>query len=420
MSRRQSSAKPAGLSQLNLNAAGIDVGATSHFVAVPADRAEQPVQEFEAFTADLYHLAHWLAECGVETVVMESTGVYWIPLFEVLEERGFQVMLVDPRRIKNVPGRKSDVVDCQWLQQLHTYGLLSGAFRPEAEIRRLRSYLRQRAMLVEYASHHIQHMHKALTQMNVKLQHVISDITGKTGMDIIEAIAGGERDPRKLAQFRDPRTKADEETIALSLEGHWQEEHIFELTQALELYRVYQAKIAECDREIETQMGRFDDRSGGAAPAEQPRRNRNQGNAPRFDVQGQLYRMTGGGPDPDRRSGRFHGAEGGQRGGHGHDEMEERQALRILAGAQPQQPRYRRKGHQLKDQAQRQPGRGGIASGGQCAASLRQRPGSLPAPEESPSGSAQGHYGHGAQVGPHHLLHAALRAAVRGCRRGIL
>ena len=154
---------PAQLSQVNLNAAGIDVGATSHFVAVPADRAEQPVHEFAAFTADLYRLAEWLSECGVETVVMESTGVYWIPLFGVLEERGFAVMLVDPRRIKNVPGRKTDVLDCQWLQQLHTYGLLSGAFRPDGEIRRLRSYLRQRTMLVEYASHHIRHMQKALT-----------------------------------------------------------------------------------------------------------------------------------------------------------------------------------------------------------------------------------------------------------------
>ena len=185
-SRRKSRAKPEGLSQLNLNAAGIDVGATSHYVAVPADRAEQPVQEFEAFTADLYRLADWLSECGVETVVMESTGVYWIPLFGVLEERGLEVMLVDPRRIKNVPGRKTDVRDCQWLQQLHTYGLLSGAFRPDGDIRRLRSYLRQRVMLVQYASHHIQHMQKALTQMNVKLHHVISNITGKTGMDIME------------------------------------------------------------------------------------------------------------------------------------------------------------------------------------------------------------------------------------------
>ena len=277
---------------MNLNAAGIDVGATSHFVAVPADRAEQPVQEFAAFTADLYRLAEWLSECGVETVVMESTGVYWIPLFGVLEERGFAVMLVDPRRIKNVPGRKTDVLDCQWLQQLHTYGLLSGAFRPDGEIRRLRSYLRQRTMLVEYASHHIQHMQKALTQMNVKLQHVISNITGQTGMDIIEAIVGGERDPRQLAQLRNYRIKADEATIAKSLQGHWREEHIFELTQALELYRVYQDKITECDREIEAQLERFEDRSDGEPPAPNGKKP-HQGNAPRFDVRTHLYQMTG-------------------------------------------------------------------------------------------------------------------------------
>ena len=293
MSGRKGSVNPEDLSQLNLNAAGIDVGATSHYVAVPADRAEQPVREFEAFTTDLYRLADWLAECGVETVVMESTGVYWIPLFGVLEERGFQVMLVDPRRIKNVPGRKTDVLDCQWLQQLHTYGLLSGAFRPEGEIRRLRSYLRQRAMLVEYASQHIQHMQKALTQMNVKLHHVISDITGKTGREIIEAIVGGQRDPVKLAQLRDPRIKADKATIAKSLRGHWREEHIFELTQALELYRVYQDKIAECDREIETHLARFEDRSGGEPPAARSGRRRIKGNAPRFDVWTHLYRMTG-------------------------------------------------------------------------------------------------------------------------------
>ena len=198
---------PAELSRVNLNAGGVDVGAGSHFVAVPEGRCQQPVREFASFTADNYRMADWLEECGVETVAMESTGVYWIPLFGVLEERGFRVMLVDPRRIKNVPGRKSDVLDCQWLQQLHTYGLLSAAFRPEADIRGLRSYLRQRAILVEYAAQHVQHMQKALTQMNVKLHQVISDIAGKTGMTIVEAIVAGQRDPRKLAQLRDPRTR---------------------------------------------------------------------------------------------------------------------------------------------------------------------------------------------------------------------
>ncbi len=284
---------PVELSRVNLNAAGIDVGASSHFVAVSEGRAEEPVREFKAFTAELYRMADWLLECGVETVTMESTGVYWIPLFGVLEERGLEVLLVDPRRLKSVPGRKTDVLDCQWLQQLHTYGLLSGAFRPESEIRRLRSYLRQRAMLVEYASHHIQHMQKALTQMNIKLQHVISNITGTTGMKIIEAIVEGERNPRTLAQFRHPTMKAGEKEIAESLRGHWREEHIFELTQALELYRTYQRKIAECDREIEAQLGRFEDRSDGGTPDPKRGRKRHQGNAPKFDVRAHLYRMTG-------------------------------------------------------------------------------------------------------------------------------
>ena len=202
-------------------------------------------------------------------------------------------MLVDPRRIKNVPGRKTDVLDCQWLQQLHTYGLLSGAFRPDGDIRRLRSYLRQRAMLVEYASHHIQHMQKALTQMNVKLQHVIRDITGKTGMNIIEAIVG-ERDgtPGRWRGCAIPGSRRTGRPSPSRCRGHWREEHIFELTQALELYRAYQARIAECDREIEAQLEQFEDRSDGEPPAPNGKK-RNQKNTPRFDVQGQLYRMTG-------------------------------------------------------------------------------------------------------------------------------
>ena len=409
---------PAELSRVNLNAAGIDVGASSHFVAVPEDRWEQPVREFEAFTADLYRLADWLTECGVETVAMESTGVYWIPLFGVLEERGFEVMLVDPSRIKNVPGRKTDVLDCQWLQQLHTYGLLSGAFRPEDQIRRLRSYLRQRAMLVEYAAHHIQHMQKALTQMNVKLQHVISNITGKTGMKIIEAIVRGERDPRKLAALRDPRTRADQATIAKSLQGHWREEHIFELTQALELYRAYQAKIDECDREIERQLEQFEDRSDGIPPGDV--RKRSQGNAPRFDLRSHLYRMTG--VDLTRIDGvdAFTALKVVSEIGTDMTPVAQRQALRVLAGAQSQQPHHRREGNQLQDQGQRQSCGLRLATGGQCPASLRQCPWSLPAPEEVAPGSAQGHHGDGAQAGPDHLLNAALRAAVSGCRSPVL
>ena len=290
----QEPGKADGLSPMNPNAAGIDVGAESHFVAVPPDRDERPVQEYEAFTSDLYKLANWLKACQVETVAMESTGVYWIPLFQVLEERGFEVILVDPHRLKSVPGRKTDVVDCQWLQRLHTYGLLGGAFRPDKEIRQLRSYLRHRSMLVEYASHHIQHMQKALTQMNIKLQHVVSDITGKTGMDIIRAIIAGERNPRELAKLRNFRVKASEDTIAKALQGHWRDEHLFELAQAVELYTTYQNKIAECDRRIEALLNTFEDRSEGPVPPKAERRSkRSQGNTPAFDARSHLYRMTG-------------------------------------------------------------------------------------------------------------------------------
>ena len=279
--------------QINLSAAGIDVGSQSHYVAVPEDRDDQPVREFGAFTVDLYHLADWLESCEVETVAMESTGVYWIPLFQVLEERGFDVKLVDPRRLKSVPGRKTDVVDCQWLRQLHTYGLLAGAFRPPEHIRQLRSYLRQRSMLVEYAAQHIQHMQKALTQMNLKLQHVLSDITGKTGMDIIRAIIAGERDPHKLAELRNYRVKASNETIAKALQGHWQDEHLFELSQAVELYDTYQEKIGECDQRIEAHLNTFEDLSDGMDVQRDPKKRTRQHNAPSFDVQTQMYRMTG-------------------------------------------------------------------------------------------------------------------------------
>ena len=210
---------PPQLQQVNLNAAAIDIGSTAHFVAVPEGRDSVSVCEFATFTADLHRLADWLEQCGVDTVVMESTGVYWIPVFELLEQRGLEVLLVDARKTKNVSGRKSDVLDCQWLQQLHTFGLLQGAFRPADRIVTLRSYLRQRAMLIRCASTHIQHMQKALQQMNLLLHHVVADITGLTGMTIIRAILQGERDPQLLAQHRDPRCKNSAEMIAKSLKS---------------------------------------------------------------------------------------------------------------------------------------------------------------------------------------------------------
>jgi len=219
---------------MNLNAAGIEVGATEHWVAIPEDRDEEPVRRFGTFTADLYALADWLRQCQIETVVLESTGVYWMTLFEVLEERGFAVKLVEAHDARQVPGRKTDVKDCQWLQELHTSGLLHGAFRPEEQVCVLRSYLRQRSMLVAMASRAVQQMQKALEQMNLKLTEVVSDINGKTGMEIIHAILAGERDPQRLASHRDRRCKHDQATSAKALEGHWRAEHLFALQQALE------------------------------------------------------------------------------------------------------------------------------------------------------------------------------------------
>jgi len=203
---REAAPLPPELHRINRHAAGVDIGATSHYVAVPPGRAPEggDVRAFGAFTADLYLLAEWLIQCGIETVAMESTGVYWIPLFELLSARGFDVRLVDPRQLKRVPGRKTDVLDCQWIQPLHTFGLLAAAFRPDDQTCVLRSYLRQRAMLVTYAAQHIQHMQKALELMNLKLAHVVSDLAGWTGLAIVEAILDGQRDPRVLATLRDP------------------------------------------------------------------------------------------------------------------------------------------------------------------------------------------------------------------------
>lgn len=287
--RRGSTRLPPALSTVHLDAAGIDIGAESHYVAVPADRDEQPVREFGAFTEDLYQLADWLAECGIKTVAMESTGSYWIPLLEILEARGFEVHLVNTHRLKFVPGRKSDVLDCQWLQTLHTFGLLAGCFRPDDEICPLRSYLRQHATLVRCSAEHIQRMQKALTQMNLKLPQVLSDITGATGIRIIEAILGGERDPVALAQLRDPRCKNSAETIAKALRGNWREEHLFALKQEYDLYLKYQASITECGQKIEAEMARFQDKTQGRKLAKNCRRP----NLPDFNIRQALYRMTG-------------------------------------------------------------------------------------------------------------------------------
>jgi transposase len=230
--------------------AGIDIGSKSHFVAVPSELGNNPVREFSTFTADLHKMVKWLKECKIKTIIMESTGVYWIPAFELLESSGFDVKLVNARHIKNVSAHKTDVLDCQWLQQLGTFGLVKGAFRPADAILPLRAYLRQREMLIKNASTQILHMQKALSQMNLQLHNVISDITGTTGLAIIRAIVSGVTDPKVLAALRDGRCHNPEEIIEASLVGNYRAEHLFSLKQALELYDYYKQKIADCDCQI--------------------------------------------------------------------------------------------------------------------------------------------------------------------------
>ena len=245
---------------LEPDAAGIDIGAREMFVAVPPDRDEHPVRVFDSFTEDLHQLADWLIACGVTTVAMESTGVYWIPLYDILQLRGVKPCLVDARHMKNVPGRRTDWHECQWIQFLHSVGLLRSAFRPDEQVCAVRALTRHRAELVQMASQHIQHMHKALTQMNLQLHHVISDLTGVTGLAIVDAILAGERDSAVLAQLRDPRIKTDVETIRKSLVGNWRAEHLFTLKQSLEMFRNYRQQLVACDQEIERLLGEFDPR----------------------------------------------------------------------------------------------------------------------------------------------------------------
>jgi transposase len=295
MKRRRSVNKHPELTTVNLNAAAIDVGATMHMAAVNPACTAEPVRGFGTFTGDLHRLADWFEECGVDTVVMESTSVYWIPIFELLEEREIEVLLVNARDAKHVPGRKTDVSDAQWLQRLHSHGLLRASFRPKGEIAELRAYLRQRERLLDYAASHIQHMQKALIEMNLQLHHVVSDITGATGMRILRAIIAGERDPAVLARLRDTRCQAGADTIENALTGHYRPEHLFALEQALALYDQYQQKVAACDARIESVLKKLACLRGSeeATPPSPRRRMPQQANAPAFDVQRALYALLG-------------------------------------------------------------------------------------------------------------------------------
>jgi len=273
----------------------VDVGARQIFAAVPGDRDPEPVRCFDTFTPDLEALADWLEGCGIRTVAMESTGVYWIPLFQILERRGIEPCLVNARHVKNVPGRKSDVADCQWLQFLHSVGLLRNSFRPDQEICAIRSLWRHRDNLIQMASVHLQHMQKALDQMNLQIHHVISDIAGVTGLAILDAILAGERDPQKLADLRDWRIRASEKTIMKSLVGDYRDEHLFTLRQSLLAYRHYQQLIAEVDEKVKQLLSAL---PAQVDPAEQPIPSaRNPRKSPwrnePIGLRGDLYRAFG-------------------------------------------------------------------------------------------------------------------------------
>ena len=290
MAQRKRPATQAAISLTHTNAAGIDIGSAAHFVAVPPERDDEPVREFASFTADLYRLADWLDACGVDTVAMESTGVYWIPLYELLESRGFTVLLVNARHVKNVSGRKSDVLDCQWLQQLMSFGLLHGAFRPAEQVCVLRSLTRQRNMLLRSQGRFVQHMQKALTQMNIQLANVISDVVGETGQKILRAILAGERDGLALAKLKNSRIRASEDEIVKSLQGNWRAEHLFALKQALDAFDFCGTQLAECDAQIQAQLQALHVRED--QPAQGKKRGRAR-NAPKFDLRTQLFQMCG-------------------------------------------------------------------------------------------------------------------------------
>ena len=284
------------LEVVHSDAAGIDIGNQTHYVAVPPNRDSQPVRRFGCTTAELKAMAAWLKECRIGTVAMQSTGVYWIPVYDTLEEAGFEVYLVNARDTKNLPGKKTDVQESQWVMKLHTYGLLRNSFRPTQEIRMARNYWRQRDDLVKSAGRHIQRIQKVLTQMNVQLANVISDLTGLTGQAIIKAILAGERDPWELAAYRDSRIKASEEEIARSLEGNWQDDLLFVLSQEQAGYEFCKKQIAECDARLQQYLNQREDRSGGASLPEEKRKERRKkkrGYAPQFGLREALFRMTG-------------------------------------------------------------------------------------------------------------------------------
>lgn len=282
-----------GLEVVHPKAAGIDVGNEEHYVAIPPSLDDDPVRRFDCFTEDLESMADWLVERGITTAVMQSTGVYWMALYDILEKRKINVFLVNARDTKNLPGRKTDVLECQWLLKLHVYGLLKNSFLPADQILTMRTYWRQRQQHIADASRCTQHIQKAFTQMNVQLANVLSDVCGFTGKSIIRAILKGERDPKELAKLRDPRVKVSQEVIAKSLHGNWREDLLFILKQEFESHQSFEEKIKECDARLYEHMQLMEERADRKSLGECPRSKRPRGNVPDFDLRDQLYRIAG-------------------------------------------------------------------------------------------------------------------------------
>jgi transposase len=287
--------EPGLLERINVDVAGIDCGSAEHFVAVPPDRDAMPVQSFRTFTPDLYRLADWLTACRVKSVAMEATGVYWIALYEILEARGFEVLLVNARHVKNVPGRKSDVSDCEWLRELHSVGLLRGSFRPADGIVALRGYLRHRETLIGSLGPLVQRMQKALVQMNVQLPLVVTDITGVTGQAILRDIVAGRTDPQHLVQHRDARCQASPDEFVSALTGNYRPEHVFALKQNLELFDLYQGKLADCDQAIESHLESLSATVAAPTTPLPTRRTKlkPRTHEPRFDIRRYLHQLSG-------------------------------------------------------------------------------------------------------------------------------
>jgi len=421
MSQTKRSRKSRGLFPVHPAAAAIDVGAALHVAAVGPDRDKEPVRTFRTFTDDLHRLADWFAQCGIRTIVMESTGVYWIPVFEILEQRGFEVMVVNARDAKHVPGRKTDVSDAQWLQRLHEYGLLRASFRPEAEIAGLRTYLRQRERLLDYAAAHIQHMQKALMQMNLQLHHVVSDITGVTGMTIIRAIVAGERDPNVLASHRDRRCHASVEMVCQALVGNYREEHVFALTQALELYEVYQTKVTACDEQIEAILKRLKKNAPPPASKLLPVRAKD---TPAQCAGLRCSRRTPCDPrsrsHPNQRPGAVSGAEAGRRVRDQPGGLADSEALHVMAGARAAQQDFRRQGAVVENATHQQSGRVVVAPRRRHGGANRHRVGRVLPPAVGAGGQSEGDHRHRAQDRGSVLQHASARHGLRRSRRHIL